>query len=50
MTIILPLNCTRGYFTVILETIIIIIVIVNVKFGMLRVGQREKINSRLTLS
>jgi len=49
--IILPLpHFIIGHFTLILEIIMIIIIIVNVKFSMLRLSQREKTNSVLTSS
>jgi len=38
------------HFTLILEIDIIIIIIVNAQFSMLRMGQREKTNSVLTSS
>jgi len=48
-TIILPLHFLRGHFNLILE-IIIIIIIEDIKFAILHVGQRKKVNSALKFS
>jgi len=44
----LTLHFIRGQFTLIWEINITVIIIVNVEFAMLRVGQREKTNIALT--